>query len=82
MKQTEYKNFTISGSHRNRESYVIDPKASRNESILFVIEREQDYFLSHKAGCSYFVRRCAAKQGSFMAESWREVIAKLNDIFV
>jgi len=80
MKTTVYKKFTIDGGHRNRVSYVIDPEASRDESILFVIEREQDYFLSHKTGYSYFVKRCAAKHGSFLAESWREVITKLNEI--
>jgi hypothetical protein len=83
-KDTIYKNFIISGSHRHRISFVmhptkINPRFGSNE-ILFTIEKEQDYFLSHKTGCSYFVQSSIPNQGNFLAESWKEVIAKLNEI--
>jgi hypothetical protein len=81
-KTTVYKNFSISGGSRNRVSYVESLTKNKEgyAEILFQIEREQDYFLSHKTGFSYFVTSYVPKQGNFIAESWGEVIAKLNEI--
>jgi hypothetical protein len=69
------KNYIIDGSHRHRISYV-----TSNDEIPFVIEREQDEFLGRPTGFSYFVRSTSPKHRSFLAESWGEVIAKLNEI--
>jgi hypothetical protein len=82
MKTTIYKKFSISGGSRNRVSYVNHLTKTQYgcNQILFEIEREQDYFLSHKTGFSYFVKSYIPKQNNFIAESWGEVIAKLNEI--
>jgi len=83
FKTTKCKNFSISGGFRNRVSYVeslTEFEYGKSPKILFNIEREQDYFLSHKTGFSYFVTSYVPKQGNFIAESWGEVIAKLNEI--
>jgi len=81
-KTTKYKNFSISGGCRNRVSYVdsLTETEYGKPKIIFQIEREQDYFLSHKTGYSYFVTSYVPRQGNFVAESWGEVIAKLNEI--
>ena len=82
FKTTVYKKFSISGGSRNRESYVESLTETQwgGAKILFKIEREQGYFLSHKTGFSYFVHSYVPKQSNFIAESWGEVIAKLNEI--
>jgi hypothetical protein len=81
FKTTLYKNFTITGSHRNRQSWV-NHRTIRDEygeELLYVIEREQDEFLGRPAGFSYFVRTVSRRYPSFIAESWGEVISKLNE---
>jgi len=83
LKTTVYKNFIIEGSHRNRQSFVLHPTQldeHGSNKLLFLIEREQDEFLGRPTGFSYVVESRIFKQGGFLAESWGEVIAKLNEI--
>ena len=83
MKTTAYKNFIIEGSHRNRQSYVVHPTEldeHGSNKLLFLIEREQDEFMGRPTGFSYVVISRLPKRSGFLAESWGEVIAKLNEI--
>ena len=82
LKPQTFKNFIIEGSHRNRYSDVVHPTKLNeygSNELLFVIEREQDEFMGRKAGVSYFVKSKSPKRDSFFAESWSEVIVKLNE---
>ena len=82
LKPQTFKNFIIEGSHRNRYSDVVHPTKLNeygSNELLFVIEREQDEFMGKKTGVSYFVKSKSPKRDSFFAESWSEVIVKLNE---
>ena len=84
FKTQTFKNFIIEGSHRNRQSYVVHPteldEYGHCKKILFLIEREQDEFMGRPTGFSYVVISRLPKRSGFLAESWGEVIAKLNEI--
>ena len=83
FKTQTFKNFIIEGSHRNRQSFVVhrtELDEHGSNKLLFLIEREQDEFMGRPTGFSYVVISRLPKHSGFLANSWREVIAKINEI--